>query len=81
MLEIGCLRQLHIPLSFILWCCLLVLCWPLALFAIIMLAVVWLLALPFRIYLGGSDRIAGLYACGAFSALPNLGIRNINGKR
>ena len=49
MLEIGCLRQLHIPLSFILWCCLLVLCWPLALFAIIMLAVVWLLALPFRI--------------------------------
>jgi hypothetical protein len=30
---------------------------------------------------GGSDRIAGLYACGAFSALPNLGIQNINGKR
>ena len=36
-------------LAFLLWCCLLVLCWPLALLALVMLPLVWLLALPFRV--------------------------------
>lgn len=36
-------------LTFILWCLLLVLCWPLALAALILYPIVWLLLLPFRI--------------------------------
>jgi hypothetical protein len=35
--------------GFILWCILFVLCWPLALFALILYPIVWLLLLPFRL--------------------------------
>jgi hypothetical protein len=35
--------------KFLLWCILLVLCWPLALLALILYPVVWLILLPFRI--------------------------------
>ena len=35
--------------TFLLWCILLVLCWPLALLALILYPIVWLLLLPFRI--------------------------------
>ena len=36
-------------LKFLLWCILLVLCWPLALVALILYPLVWLILLPFRI--------------------------------
>ncbi len=36
-------------IKFILWCILLVLCWPLALIALVLYPIVWLLLLPFRI--------------------------------
>jgi hypothetical protein len=36
-------------LTFILWCILFVLCWPLALLALIAYPFVWLIILPFRI--------------------------------
>jgi hypothetical protein len=35
--------------KFLLFCILLVLCWPLALFALILYPLVWLLLLPFRV--------------------------------
>jgi hypothetical protein len=35
--------------AFLLWCILLVLCWPLALAALLIYPIVWLLLLPFRI--------------------------------
>ena len=35
--------------SFLLWCLLFVLCWPLALFALVLYPFVWLLLLPFRL--------------------------------
>jgi hypothetical protein len=35
--------------KFLLWCILLVLCWPLALLALVLYPVVWLLLLPFRL--------------------------------
>jgi hypothetical protein len=35
--------------KFLLWCILLVLCWPLALLALALYPLVWLLLLPFRI--------------------------------
>jgi len=35
--------------AFLLWCILFVLCWPLALLALILYPLVWLLLLPFRL--------------------------------
>jgi hypothetical protein len=35
--------------TFILWCILFVLCWPLALVALVLYPIVWLLLLPFRV--------------------------------
>jgi len=35
--------------GFFLWCLLLVLCWPVALLALLLYPLVWLLLLPFRI--------------------------------
>ncbi|WP_073572137.1 hypothetical protein [Algoriphagus zhangzhouensis] len=36
-------------LNFLLWLILLVLCWPIAILAIILYPIVWLLLLPFRL--------------------------------
>lgn len=36
-------------LKFLLWCILFFLCWPLALLALVLYPIVWLLLLPFRI--------------------------------
>ena len=35
--------------GFLLWCILCILCWPLALFALVLYPFVWLLLLPFRL--------------------------------
>ena len=35
--------------GFLLWCLLFILCWPLALFALILYPIVWILLLPFRL--------------------------------
>ena len=34
---------------FLLWCLLFVVCWPLALLALVLYPIVWLLLLPFRV--------------------------------
>ena len=36
-------------LKFLIWCILFVMCWPLALAALVLYPIVWLLLLPFRI--------------------------------
>jgi len=36
-------------LTFLLWCLLFVLCWPLAILALVLYPIVWLLLLPFRL--------------------------------
>jgi hypothetical protein len=36
-------------IAFLLWCLLLVVCWPVALLAALLYPIVWLLMLPFRI--------------------------------
>ena len=36
-------------LTFLLWCILFILCWPLALLALMLYPLVWLLLLPFRL--------------------------------
>jgi hypothetical protein len=43
------LPVMNVLLGLLLWCVLLVLCWPLAILAVVALPVMWLLALPFRL--------------------------------
>jgi len=63
-------------LKFLLWCVLLVLCWPLALLALILYPVVWLLLLPFRL-LG----IAVEGALGLVQSIVMLPARVLGGPR
>ena len=46
--------------KFLLWCILFVLCWPLALLAILLYPLVWLLLLPFRILGIAVEGVLGL---------------------
>ena len=48
-------------IKFLLWCLLLVVCWPLAVLALILWPIVWLLSLPFR--------LLGIAVDGVFSLL------------
>jgi hypothetical protein len=41
---------MKVLLLFILWLILFVLCWPLALLALVFLPLIWLLSLPFRLF-------------------------------
>ncbi len=62
-------------IKFLLFCILLVLCWPLALFALVLYPIVWLLLLPFRIVgiaVGGVLELVG-----AIITLPVRMIRAI----
>jgi len=47
--------------SFLLWCILFVICWPLALLALLLWPLVWLITLPFR--------VLGIAVDGAFGLL------------
>ncbi len=47
-------------LVFLLWLLLLILCWPIALLALILYPLVWLLLLPFRILGFAVDGILGV---------------------
>ncbi len=47
-------------MKFLLWCVLLVLCWPLALFALLLYPLVWILLIPFRIVGIAVDGVLGL---------------------
>ena len=46
-------------IKFLLWCILLVLCWPLALAALLLYPLVWLLLLPFRMVRDRRGRRSG----------------------
>jgi hypothetical protein len=62
--------------KFFLWCILLVLCWPLALLALILYPFVWLLLLPFR--------LVGIAVGGVFellAAIITLPARTLRGPR
>ncbi len=47
-------------LTFVLWLLLLICCWPLALLALVLYPLVWLLLLPFRILGIAVDGVLGL---------------------
>jgi len=62
-------------IKFLLWCILFILCWPLALLALVLYPIVWLLLLPFRllgIAVGGALELVG-----ALISLPVRLIRAI----
>jgi hypothetical protein len=62
--------------AFILWCILFILCWPVALLAVVLYPFVWLITLPFRI-LG----IAVHGVLGLLSAMFLLPVRLLRGPR
>jgi hypothetical protein len=46
--------------KFLLWCILLVICWPLALLALLLYPLVWVLLLPFRLVSVAVGGVLGL---------------------
>jgi hypothetical protein len=59
----------------LLWCILLVVCWPLALAALVLFPLIWLILLPFRI--AGFAVCSALFIVGALFTLPARVIRGI----
>jgi len=59
--RIGRMSGLRFPMtSFILWLILLFLCWPLAILALVLYPILWLLLLPFRLIGIAVDGVFGL---------------------
>jgi len=54
--------------AFLLWCILLVFCWPLALLALILYPLVWLILLPFRIVGFAVNGVLGTHSSYYFPA-------------
>ena len=62
-------------IKFLLWCLLLVVCWPLAFIALILYPIVWVLSLPFR--------LVGIAVGGVFEllrAILTLPVRVLGGR-
>jgi hypothetical protein len=59
--------------KFLLWCILLVLCWPLALLALFLYPIVWLLLLPFRLIGIAVDGVLQLFRAIIFLPARVLG--------
>jgi hypothetical protein len=51
-------------MTFILWCLLLFFCWPLALLALVLYSLIWMVLLPFR--------IVGIAVDGVFELLRSI---------
>ena len=60
-------------MTFLLWLILLVLCWPLAMLALVLYPIVWLLSLPFRLLGIALDGVFGLLR--AVILLPSTLVR------
>jgi hypothetical protein len=69
-------EELYSMVKFLLWCILLVLCWPLALLALVLYPIVWLLLLPFRIL---GIAVGGVFAL--LAAIIMLPARLLGGPR
>jgi len=62
--------------GFFLWCILFVLCWPIALIALVLFPLVWLLLLPFRILGIAVDGALALVRGLIFLPARVLGVRH-----
>ena len=65
---------------FIGWCILFVLCWPVALLALILLPLVWLLSLPLRLIGISVEAVFALLRAALFLPARLLGWRNGEGR-
>jgi len=65
-------------MKFLLWCILLVLCWPLAVLAIVLYPLVWILLLPFRIVGIAVDGVLALLRSIVFLPARLVGGRSLN---
>jgi len=75
---LGCVletRTVCIVIKFLLWCVLLILCWPLALLALVVYPLVWLVLLPFRVVGIAVDGALGLVS--ALITLPARVLRAV----
>ncbi len=63
-------------LTFLLWCFLLILCWPLALLALVFYPIVWLALLPFRII--GIAVAGALHLVWSIVMLPFFVVRQLS---
>lgn len=63
--------------GFFLWCILFVLCWPIALFALVLFPVVWLILLPFRIVGIAVGGVLALFKGLIFLPARLLGVRHV----
>jgi len=61
--------------TFLLWCILFVLCWPLAIVALLLYPIVWLILLPFRI--AGVAVESALRLVWAIATLPFMVVRRL----
>jgi hypothetical protein len=68
-------------LVFLGWCLLLVLCWPLAILALVLWPLVWLLSLPFRALAISFDAVFALLRAILFLPARILGYRDRPARR
>jgi hypothetical protein len=67
--------------TLLLWCVLLVLCWPVAILAIVLWPLVWLLSIPFRLIGISFEAIFALLRSILFLPARILGYRDNSARR
>ncbi len=67
---------MKIFVGFLLWCLLLVVCWPLAIIALILFPIVWLVLLPFRLVWVSLEAVLALFKALVFLPARLLGYRS-----
>lgn len=68
-------------LSLLVWCLLLVVCWPVAILAIVLWPLLWLLSLPFRAVAISFDALFALLRAILFLPARILGYRDSSARR
>jgi hypothetical protein len=68
-------------LLFLMWCVLFVLCWPVAILAIVLWPLIWLLSLPFRAVALSFDALFALLRAILFLPARILGYRDHSARR
>jgi len=63
-------------MTFLVWCILLVLCWPVALLALVLYPIIWILLIPFRIVGIAVEGVLGIVR-----GIVTLPIRLLRGPR
>jgi hypothetical protein len=68
-------------LTFLIWCVLFVVCWPLALLALILWPLIWLLSLPLRLVGVTLEAVFELLRAVLLLPARLLGFRDADGRR